>query len=439
MSKKQTPPAAAGLLKNLLSNKATGLAIAAGLGLLGFMLALQLAGLSSSAEGDKSTLAEGRITFHTDDWYGSPAVFFELTGEHSVVAFGKLHSPKKHTCESVRHVRYFDLYKAPTRPEPIYDENGVFIGLHEELEPARQSGSYKNTWGGHFCMMVVWDDYRESPGYGSFYGPFTAKKGLVEQQTEPEPPSPPPRPAPAFSLSTSQRISPDGTRIRASAKRSGSATIASWKYLVVDAADVTINDSEDCQAIFGGGSAGSVLISKRAMIKQGANAAYADIPPRHAGTWICFKAVDGGGNAVYSFARLIQHPDSGADRRDSQTANPDNDAGDQRSADPVAEEEAPAEAESDSAADQDARHDDGNQPAATPVVEEEADAGRVPVSQVISPAAESEAVTGIIDSTNQSDASSGLPSWLVVVVGLAAAVTFALVFVVILSTSRKQS
>ena len=428
-------------MKNLLSNKVAGLAIAAALGLLGFMLALQLAGLSSSAEGDKSTLAEGRITFHTGDWYGSKAVFFELTGEHSVVAFGKLHSPKKHTCESVRHVRYFDLYKAPSRPEPIYDENGVFTGLHEELEPARQSGSYKNTWSGHFCMMVVWGDFRESPGYGSFYGPFTAKKGLVEQQTEPEPPSPPPRPAPAFSLSTSQRISPDGTRIRALARRSGSssATIASWKYLVADAADVTINDSEDCQAIFGGGSAGSVLVSKRAMTKEGANAAYADVAPRHAGAWICFKAVDRGGNAVYSFARLIQHPDSGTD--DSQNSNQDSNQGGggntQRSdPDPVATEGIGAEAESTEPNRQDARSDDGGQPEITPVNQQADGLENTSNESDISTAGESEkaTATGNVDQLVHSD--GNLPGWLFVVIGLAAA-TVVLVFGVLLSAKWK--
>ncbi|MYB40073.1 hypothetical protein F4X86_02245, partial [Candidatus Saccharibacteria bacterium] len=310
MIERPTPPASGRLLKKPFSNKAVGLAVAAALGLLGFALALQLAGLSSSAEGDKSTIAEGRITFHTGDWYGQSAVFYELTGEHSVVAFGKLHSPKKHTCEWIEHVRYFDLYKAPTLPEPIYDENGTFTGKHKELEPARQSGSYKSTWSGHFCMMVVWGDYRESIGYGSFYGPFTTKKGLIEQDLGPVSPTPEPAPPPKFSITVGQRISPDGTRIRVMTERggSGSVGIASWKYLVADPAGVTINDGEHCRAVFGGSSASGVLVSERAMIKEDAGSAYADVGPPQGGPGACFITVGRGAINHYTIAPARHTP-----------------------------------------------------------------------------------------------------------------------------------
>ena len=313
MEKKQAAGAASAFWRKLLDKRITGWLVVAALGLLGSTLAFRSAGPVSIASENDSALTDGRITVEAGDWYGKKALFFEIAGEHSNIAFGYLSNPKKQICETATGIRYWDLYTAPTRREPIYDENGRFTGQFKELEPARQSGSYKRVKGGtrYLCLRVIWGDYREEIGSGSFYGPFSYETGLlVETGKGTETTQETVKPPPAFSLLSGQSHSPDGTKIRVTATRhSGrNAAIKMWQYLVADADKVSIAASEDCQALFAAGSGSGVLVDKRNMTKDGTESAYADIAPQYSGDWACLKAVNQDGDTVYTFVQLIDHP-----------------------------------------------------------------------------------------------------------------------------------
>ncbi|MYB40028.1 hypothetical protein F4X86_01880 [Candidatus Saccharibacteria bacterium] len=164
--------------------------------------------------------------------------------------------------------------------------------------------------------------------------------------------------------------------------------------------------------------------------------------PQHAGAWICFKAVDRDDNTVYSFAQLIQHPDSEADRRDNQNGSPDNNGGNGSQPDTNAhgtEAAQPAEAPSGGSADQDAAPG-GDQPEAVSAAEQGIDPEGSPAGEDQSTAdgAEEPATAASATGASLSEGSeSGLPGWLVIVAGLAATAAVVLISVTVLSMRKK--